>query len=99
FQTGALEVDLGRRKVKMGEQELQLTPTEYDLLRVLINHAGKVLTHNQLLREVRGNGYSDESHLLRVHMTSLLRKIEPDPNRPQYIITESGVGYRLFIHE
>lgn len=99
FRTGDLEVDLGRRKVKMAGYDLPLTPTEYDLLKVLVHHAGKVLTHNQLLREVRGGGYSDESHLLRVHMSNLRRKIEPDPNRPQYIITESGVGYRLLLDQ
>ncbi len=96
FKTGGLEINLAARIVKVNNSEIQLTPTEYDLLRVLVNHAGKVLTHSQLLREVRGSGYQTETHLLRVHMSNLRRKLEPDPNRPQYILTEPGVGYRLF---
>jgi two-component system KDP operon response regulator KdpE len=72
-----------------------LTPTEYDLLRVLVQHAGKVLTHRQLLRQVWGMGYELETHLLQVNVSNLRRKIEPDPSRPSYIITEIGVGYRL----
>lgn len=99
FQTGQLEVDLASRIVKMAGDEVQLTPTEYDLLRVLVLHAGKVLTHRQLLKEVRGAGYEEDSHLLRVHMSNLRRRIEPDPNRPEYIITEAGVGYRLVLKE
>ncbi len=95
FRTGQLEIDLSNRRVRVSGQEVQLTPTEYDLLRILVNHAGKVLTHGQLLKEVRGIGYQDETHLLRVHMSNLRRKLEPDPNRPQYILTEPGVGYRL----
>jgi two-component system, OmpR family, KDP operon response regulator KdpE len=95
FKTGDLEVDLSSRIVKQGGAEVQLTPTEYDLLRILVNYAGKVLTHNQLLKEVRGNSYQDESHLLRVHMSNLRRKLEPNPNLPRYIVTEPGVGYRL----
>jgi len=76
-------------------QEVQLTPTEYDLLRVLVTYAGKVLTHRQLLREVWGLGYEQEMHMLRVNVSNLRRKIEPDPARPRYILTEPGVGYRL----
>jgi two-component system KDP operon response regulator KdpE len=72
-----------------------LTPTEYDLLRVLVNYAGRVLTHRQLLKEVRGASYQMETHLLRVHMSNLRHKIEEDPSNPQYILTEPGVGYRL----
>lgn len=99
FKTGALEVDLTSRIVKLNGEEVQLTPTEYDLLRVLVTHAGKVITHSYLLREVRGIGYQNDNHLLRVHMSNLRRKLEPDPNRPQYIITEPGVGYRLYVRE
>lgn len=97
FQSGQLKVDLAARMVTKNGEEVQLTPTEYDLLRVLIQYAGKVLTHQQLLREVRGVGYQTETHLLRVHMSNLRRKIEDDPTAPQYIMTEPGVGYRLVV--
>jgi two-component system, OmpR family, KDP operon response regulator KdpE len=76
-------------------REILLTPTEYDLLRVLVQNAGKVLTHRQLLRQVWGSTYEAEAHLLRVNMSNLRRKIEPDPARPHYILTEPGVGYRM----
>jgi|SRR5579859_2712941 len=95
FATGSLTVDLARRLVAMNGVAVQLTPTEYDLLRLLVTHAGKVLTHHQLLREVWGAGYETEAHMLRVNISNLRRKIEPDPARPQYILTEPGVGYRL----
>ena len=74
---------------------MQLTPTEYDLLKMLVTHAGKVLTHNQLLREVWGTGYEQELRILHVNVSNLRRKIKPDPSRPRFIITEPGVGYRL----
>jgi len=90
-----LKVDLTRRQVKVGDEEISLTPTEYDLLRILVQNAGRVLTHHQLLRQVWGSSYESETHLLRVNMSNLRRKIEPDPTRPRYIITEPGVGYRL----
>jgi len=95
FSSDNLKVDLGRRIVSIGEREVQLTPTEYDLLRALVTNAGKVLTHHQLLREVWGVGYDDELHMLRVNISNLRRKLEPDPTRPRYIVTEPGVGYRL----
>jgi two-component system KDP operon response regulator KdpE len=76
-------------------REVQLTPTEYGLLRVLVTHHGKVLTHHYLLREVWGVEYGEEIHMLHVNISNLRRKIEPDPARPQFIITEPGVGYRL----
>ena len=95
FVAGDLTVDLVRRLVTVGGHEIQLTPTEYDLLRVLVTNAGKVLTHRQLLRQVWGVGYEAETHLLRVNMSNLRRKIEPEPTRPAYVITEPGVGYRL----
>lgn len=95
FTSGDLAVDLPHRRVTVGGQELQLTPTEYDLLRVLVSHAGKVLTHQQLLRQVWGRGYEEEAHLLRVNISNLRRKLEQDPARPRHIITEPGVGYRL----
>jgi two-component system KDP operon response regulator KdpE len=97
FVSGDLRVDLTARLVTLDGEEIQLTPTEYDLLRVLIKYAGRVLTHQQLLREVRGAGYESESHLLRVHMSNLRHKIEHDPSNPRYILTEPGVGYRLTV--
>jgi two-component system, OmpR family, KDP operon response regulator KdpE len=95
FSSDDLTVDLTRRVVTVAGREVQLTPTEYDLLRVLVTNAGKVLTHRQLLREVWGMGYEQEMHMLRVNISNLRRKIEPDPSRPHYIVTEPGVGYRL----
>lgn len=92
---GELAIDLTRRLVTLGGEPVQLTPTEYDLLRVMMTHAGKVLTHRQLLREVWGAAYESETHLLRVNISNLRRKIEPEPARPQYILNEPGVGYRL----
>jgi two-component system KDP operon response regulator KdpE len=94
FETGDLRIDLARRLVMVSGQEIQLTPTEYDILRALAAHAEKVLTHHQLLRQVWGEGYND-MHLLRVNISNLRRKIEPDPTRPTYIHTEPAVGYRL----
>lgn len=96
FRSGELSVDLTRRLVQRAGAEVQLTPTEYDLLKVLVNQAGKVLTHRQLLRQVWGEGY-DDMHLLRVNISNLRRKLENDPSRPEYIQTEPGVGYRLKI--
>ncbi|MBI3944140.1 MAG: response regulator [Chloroflexi bacterium] len=95
FTSGDLTVDLSRRIVTVGEREIQLTPTEYDLLKYMVVHAGKVLTHRQLLQEVWGSAYEQEAHLLRVNISNLRRKLEPDPTRPVYILTEPGVGYRL----
>lgn len=94
FQSNGLSVDFSRRTVMVNEKEVQLTPTEYDLLKVLVTHAGKVITHHQLLRQVWGEGYND-MHILRVNISNLRGKIEPDPSRPTYIHTEPGVGYRL----
>jgi len=95
FISGRLKVDLVHRIVSMSENTVQLTPTEYGLLRVLVVHAGMVVTHRQLLREVWGIAYPGESHMLHVNISNLRHKIEPDPTRPQFIITEPGVGYRL----
>lgn len=95
FASGDLKVDLARRLVTVAGREVQLTPNEYDLLRILVANAGKVLTHRQLLREVWGTAYEQEFHILHVNISNLRRKIEPDPARPQFIITEPGVGYRL----
>lgn len=95
FTSDDLTVDLASRTVTVDGQEISLTPTEYDILRALVQHAGKVLTHSQLLRTVWGIAYEDESHLLRVNVSNLRRKVEKDPARPKHIITEPGVGYRL----
>jgi two-component system KDP operon response regulator KdpE len=94
FQSGGLTVDFPRRVVMVKDSEIQLTPTEYDLLKVLVTHAGKVITHRQLLRQVWGEGY-DDMHILRVNISNLRGKLEPDTSRPTYIHTEPGVGYRL----
>ncbi len=99
FTSGDLKVDLSKRLVTVSDSEVSLTPNEYGLLRVLVIHAGKVLTHRHLLREVWGAEYGDEFHMLHVNISNLRRKIEPDPTRPQLIITEPGVGYRLKISE
>ncbi len=95
FEQGDLRVDLSERRVDVAGREIHLTPIEYRLLTTLIAHAGKVLTHRMLLREVWGPGYADEVHQLRVHMANLRRKIEASPARPRHILTEQGVGYRL----
>lgn len=95
FEVGELRVDRARRQVSMAGSAIVLTPTEYDLLRILVQHAGKVLTHRQLLRQVWGTAYELETHLLQVNISNLRRKIEPDPSRPTYVVTEVGVGYRL----
>lgn len=95
FETGALRVDLSRRRVTLGDQDVSLTPTEYEIIRLLVQNPGKVLTHGFLLRSVWGPAYEQETHVLRVNISNLRRKIEPDPSRPRYITTEPGVGYRL----
>ncbi len=97
FTSDDLTVDLARRVVLVNKQEIFLTPTEYDILHALIQYAGRVLTHRQLLRMVWGAAYESEMHLLRVNVSNLRRKIEKDPAAPQHIITEPGVGYRLKI--
>jgi two-component system KDP operon response regulator KdpE len=95
FTAGDLRVDLVYRKVFIGEKEIHLTPIEYQLLLMLIQYAGKVVTHRQLLHDVWGPAYVDESHYLRIYMRQLRHKLEADPTRPRYLITEPGVGYRL----
>jgi two-component system, OmpR family, KDP operon response regulator KdpE len=95
FQSDRLTVDLTLREVTVDGQITSLTPTEYDILRVLIQHAGKVLTHQQLIHLVWGNTYDADAHLLRVNISNLRRKIELDPARPRFVMTEPGVGYRL----
>jgi two-component system KDP operon response regulator KdpE len=96
FTSGPLTVDLSSREVRLEDRRIQLTPTEYEILKVFINNSGKVMTHRQLVREVwSGLSYEDELHLLRVNISNLRRKLERDPSRPQLILTEAGVGYRL----
>jgi two-component system, OmpR family, KDP operon response regulator KdpE len=95
YRIEGLEVDLTRRRVSAQGEEVQLTPTEYELLRLLVTHAGKVLTHSQILRQIWGVAYMEQPHVLRVNISNLRRKIEKDPSRPRCILTEPGVGYRL----
>lgn len=96
FSIGNLVIDYANRLVKVADQEIQLTPTEYDILRSLAISSGRVLTNRHLLHQVWGDGY-DDLHILRVNISNLRHKIEPDPSRPTYIHTEPGVGYRLKI--
>ena len=93
FRAGELSVDLVRRIVRVGEREVKLSPKEYDVLRLLVHHAGKVLTHAHLLREVWGT--AADPQYLRVYVRQLRQKLEPEPERPRYILTETGVGYRM----
>jgi two-component system KDP operon response regulator KdpE len=95
YQSNDLLVDFVKREVRLKGSQVTLTPTEYNILRTLINHAGKVLTHQQLIKGVWGGSYEADAHLLRVNVSNLRRKIETDPLRPQHIITEPGIGYRL----
>jgi two-component system KDP operon response regulator KdpE len=95
FRSGHLQVDLARRWVTVQGQPVKLTPTEYALLRLLVQHAGRVLTHRQLLCEVWGPEAVTETHYLRVYFAQLRQKLEADPARPAFILTEPGVGYRL----
>ena len=95
FTSGALKVDFARRLVLLDEQEVKLTPTEYDLLKTLIYHKGKIMTRQMLLSQVWGTGYGAEAHYLHVYIGQLRRKIEPDPTHPRFITTVSGVGYRF----
>jgi two-component system KDP operon response regulator KdpE len=95
FVVGDLSVDLARRHVLVGDREIHLTPIEYKLLTTLIRHAGKVLTHRQLLKEVWGPAHTEDSQNLRFYVAQLRRKLEAVPARPRYLLTEPGVGYRL----
>jgi two-component system KDP operon response regulator KdpE len=95
FQVGGLEVDLARRVVRIDGAEVRLSPKQYRLLQILVANAGKVLTHRQLLSEVWGAAHRDDVEYLRVFVRKLRQRIEPDPSRPRYLLTELGVGYRL----
>ncbi|MEO8659042.1 MAG: response regulator [Bryobacteraceae bacterium] len=95
FRTGNIEVDLGKRIVTVAGAEVHLTPIEFKLLQVLVRHVGKVITQRQLLVEVWGPQHSEQAQYLRVYMAQLRRKLEADPARPHFLLTEPGVGYRL----
>ncbi len=95
FVAGPLRVDFAQREVHVDGKEVKLTPTEYDLLKALIKHSGKIMTRQMLLSQVWGTGYSTEAHYLHVYIGQLRRKIEPDPAHPRFILTVSGVGYRF----
>jgi two-component system KDP operon response regulator KdpE len=95
FEGGGIKMDLARRRVLREGEEVHLTPLEYKLLATLVKHAGKVLTHRQLLKEVWGINAINQTHYLRVYMTQLRHKLEADPTQPRLLLTEPGVGYRL----
>ena len=99
FCFGDVEVDRQSRLVRRAGAEVHLTPIEYRLLLVLVTNAGRVLTHRQLLREVWGPSHADQSHYLRIYMGHLRQKLEADPSQPQYLLTETAVGYRLALHD
>ena len=97
FKNERLEVDLTSRTVKVNGKQIKLTATEYALLQLFVRHAGKVLTHRQILKEVWGPNYVEQTHYLRVYMTHLREKLEQNPSAPEMLVTESGVGYRLMV--
>jgi two-component system, OmpR family, KDP operon response regulator KdpE len=97
FEHGPLKVDLGTRRVEVSGREVHLTPIEYRLLSVLVRHAGKVLTHRQLLKEVWGPSHVEHAHYLRIYMAQLRRKLEAEPAQPRFLLNEPGVGYRLAV--
>ena len=95
LSAAGVEVDRARHRVTVGDREVHCTPTEFRLLAHLVQHAGRVITHRQLLKDVWGPGYVDQPHLVRVYMAQLRRKLEADPSRPRWLLTEQGVGYRF----
>lgn len=95
LRCGELVIDLVARHVTRSDQEIKLTPTEYEILKILAQNVGRVLTHKQLLKAVWGNAYNEDTHYIRVYIGQLRRKVEENPSQPKYIITESGIGYRL----
>ena len=98
-RVGELEIDLADRAVRRNGEQLHLTPIEFDLLSKLAEHPGRLVTHRQLLQEVWGPGYENETHYLRVHFAHVRSKLEPDPSNPRYVITEPGIGYRLRVED
>jgi len=99
FRTGGLAVDLEHRRVTVDDREVHLTPTEYEMLKAFIAHPNKVLTDRMLLQQVWGSSFGAEAHYLHVYMARLRKKLEPDPQQPRYLITETGVGYRLLVSD
>ncbi|HET6318952.1 MAG TPA: response regulator transcription factor [Chloroflexota bacterium] len=97
IHAGDVEIDLAHRLVARAGTEVHLTPTEYDLVRVMAQHVGRVITHRQLLRSAMGRGYEDATGTLRVHIASLRKKLEREPSHPRVILTEPGIGYRLHV--
>jgi two-component system, OmpR family, KDP operon response regulator KdpE len=95
LEVGEVEIDLPRRRVTRADEEVHLTPTEFDLLRILVRNRGRLLTHRALLKEVWGPGFQDDTQVLRVHIANLRRKIEPDVGKPSLIRTDPGIGYRF----
>ena len=95
LEVGELRLDRSRHEVRRGEEELHLTPIEFKLLLLLMENAGRVLTHRQILEKVWGPAYTSQTHYVRVHLAELRKKVERDPARPRWILTEPGVGYRL----
>jgi two-component system, OmpR family, KDP operon response regulator KdpE len=95
FASGELTIDLHNRVVTVEDKDIHLTPIQYRLLTVLIKHPGKVLTHQQILKEVWGPSYQENAHYLRIYMSQLRQKLEKEPTQPKYLLTESGVGYRF----
>jgi len=95
FSLGELKVDLVKRRVTSADKEVHLTPIEYRLLEALVQNAGRVMTHQQLLREVWGPQHTEDSHYIRIYMAQLRHKLEKDPARPRFLLTETGIGYRL----
>jgi two-component system, OmpR family, KDP operon response regulator KdpE len=93
--TDDFTVDLADKRVTRARQDIRLTPTEWQLLEVLVRHAGRLVTQRQLLAEVWGPGYQNEAHYLRVYVANLRRKLEPDPSKPRHLLTEPGIGYRF----
>jgi two-component system KDP operon response regulator KdpE len=95
FETGELKIDLGKRKVFVAEQEIKISPIEYRLLSILVKNAGLVVTQRQLLKEIWGAEHLEDNHYLRIYMRQLRHKLETNPARPRYLLTETGIGYRL----
>lgn len=95
YRTGELSIDLGSRKVSLGDEPVHLTPTEFKLLAVLAAEGGRVVTHAQVMKEVWGQHHQDDTHYLRIYMRQLRHKLEKDPAEPRYLLTEPGLGYRL----